>query len=195
MNELRVLYAIFVPNGPLRSALDAIRMIARPQVKHAAHVTVRGPYSDYRDPRAWSAVIRGKSIAIDGAGAFLEGDQNTVYLRVDSPDLRRIWDKPDYPEFNPHLTIYDGPSRPFAEALHDLIAGKDPQFCFEARSMEPMVAGNGLPPLITRYEPADLASLTNHPPTRRDIEDADDDARLAWIAELSEHLVPAACRA
>ena len=195
MNELRVFYAIYVAPGPFRSALDAIRMIARPQARHAAHVTVRGPYSDYRDPREWSAAIRGKPIDIGGIGTFFDGDQNTVFLHVESPDLQLLWDKPDYPAYNPHLTIYDGPSRSFAESLRDLLAAREPQFTFLASGVEPMVSGNGLPPLITRYEPSDLAPFMAHPPTRSDVEGADVAARLAWIAELADYLVPTLCEA
>lgn len=196
MNELRVLYAIYVPPGQIRTLLDAIRLFARPQTKHPAHITVRGPYPDYQDPRDWSVKVKGQPIDVGGVGTFFGPEQNTVFLRVDSPAVRAVWHKPDYPdEYNPHLTIYDGPSQPFAEALRDLLTGKEPRFTFLATGLEPMVLGNGPRPLIAWYDPSELTGFLALPPTLPELGAADEGTRLSWIGELAESLASATCEA
>ena len=193
MNQMQVFYTIYVPPGPIRSALDAVRLFARPQTKHPAHITVRGPYSDYQDPRRWSSEVRGKAIEVGGVGTFWEPDQNTVFLHVDSPAIRSVWHKPDYPDYNPHLTVYDGPSRVLAESLRDLLACKDIRFTFSPSGVEPMVSGSGPRPLITWYDPSELAPFMELPPTQDEVISADESARLSWIEELADHLVSAGC--
>jgi hypothetical protein len=193
MKQLKVFYSIYVPTGPIRTALDAIRLFARPQTKHPAHITVRGPYSDYRDPRMWTAAVRGQCVEVGGVGTFFGPDQNTVFLRADAPAIRLIWDKPDFPDYNPHLTIYDGESRDFAESLRAILVQKDPRFSFAASGMEPMVSGNGPAPLITWYDPIELAPYMASPPNRHELVAADEPTRLSWVEELADGLVSSAC--
>src|SRR5262249_58923975 len=116
-------------------------------------------------PRNWSAQVNGATIEVGGVGTFFEGDQNTVYLGVESPAVQAVWDKPDYPgQYIPHLTIYDGASRQFAESLRDLLKEKDLRFTFLATDVEPVVVGNGPSLLIAWYDPSELAGLLESPP-------------------------------
>jgi hypothetical protein len=193
MTQQRVLYAIYVPPGRARTLIDSIRLFARPQLKHPAHVTVRGPYPDYQDPRQWSAEVRGQTVRVGGVGTFFEDRQNTVFLHVESDALTRVWHKPDYPTGFPHLTIYDGESRCFADSLQGILAERNPRFTFVATGLEPMVLGNGQRPLRTFYDPSELTEFMTVPPTLPEIDAADDDIRLSWISALSEHLSATTC--
>ena len=60
-------------------------------------------------------------LEIGGLGHFSNPGEQVVYLTVDSPQLRRIWWKPDYPigefGFNPHISLYRGPDRALANRL------------------------------------------------------------------------------
>ncbi len=59
----------------------------------------------------------GTEVSVVGVGNFFESGQNTVFLRCGSEFLKKHWSKKDF-GFNPHITIYDGPSREFAEKLY-----------------------------------------------------------------------------
>ena len=193
MKPIRVFYCAYVPSGKPRTLIDAVRLIANPVTKHPAHITVRGPYSDYQDPRTWSVALRGQRVQVGGIGTFFGPSQHTVMLKVEAPAIQSLWHKPDYPEYNPHLTIYDGDSRSFAESLRDVLALRDPTFTFHATGLEPMVTGNGRPPLRYFFDPEDIAPFLGQSVTLADIVTADETTRLSWIALLAEQLTSHTC--
>jgi len=88
------------------------------------HLTVRGPY---KNPIPRDEVERYRQhmqyavLKIAGLGTFSNPDEEVVFLSVDSPQLREIWWKPDYPigssGFNPHISIYRGPDSALAYKL------------------------------------------------------------------------------
>jgi len=100
---------------------------ARPIV--ATHLTIRGPYHSVV-PRGTLKRCREKLrydvLRIWDAGRFCNKDEEVVFLRVDSPNLRSVWHKPDYPiadyGFNPHISVYRGPDRQFADILAAFLA-------------------------------------------------------------------------
>ncbi len=193
MKPIRVFYCVYVPPGRNSTLLDTIRLVANPATKHPAHITVRGPYPDYQDPRAWSGAVQGQQVHVGGVGTFFGPGQNTVLLKVEAPVIQALWHKPDYPEYNPHLTIYDGDSRTFAEALRDVLEPCDSVFTFPAMGLEALVSGNGRPPLRCFYDPEDVATFLGRPVSRAEIDAADESTRLSWIAALAEQLTPHAC--
>lgn len=106
--------------------LNAIRYICNPKTKYKAHVTVRGPYSkllDYSSLLEYNSVIARDNLVIGEISSFFSSNQNTVFLKCDSTNLYKIWFKKDYIDFNPHITIYDGKSRNFAEKLLSILNG------------------------------------------------------------------------
>ena len=107
---MKVFYVAHPPERHLACLLNVVRMLVRPETKHRAHVTIRGPYDAPQDERAWH-VPRDARVTLGVASTFFGPAQNTVYLTVAADDLRGAWHKPDYPAFTPHLTMYDGPSR------------------------------------------------------------------------------------
>jgi len=193
MMPIRVFYSLYVPPGRVRTLFDAIRLIGNHAAKHPAHITVRGPYPDYQDPRRWSVAVQGQKIRVGGVGTFFGPNQSTVLLKVESPIIESLWHKPDYSGYNPHVTIYDGDSRPFAEALRDILEPLDPTFTFQATGMEPLVSGNGRPPLRHFFDPESVASFLGQPVSLAEIDTADESTRLSWIAALAEQLTPHVC--
>jgi hypothetical protein len=191
MAQRKVLYSIFVPPGRARTLLDAIRLFARPTAKYPAHVTVRGPYAEPADMTEWESVVCGQRIDINGVGTFFENDQNTVFLKVHSAAVRAVWDKPDYPDYNPHLTVCDALSRLFAEGVLAVLSAHPPRFSFRAEGLEMMVLGNGRSLLRETYEPSRLREFMKHPPTLADIDAAADATRIGWVAEVAVHLADA----
>ncbi len=192
MKAIKVFYCVYPPAGSTRRPLDLIRLLAKPESKHPAHITVRGPYDDYQDPRQWSSQIRGAIVRVGGVGTFLNEKQNTVFLKVESDGIRELWYKPDYPDSSPHLTIYDGDSPEFAQELSEILLEHDISFAFRATGLEPLVSGNGSPKLKYYFEPEDLSQYFDTPTTIDDLLALDENTRLEHIARLAERLSPIA---
>jgi 2'-5' RNA ligase len=80
------------------------------------HLTLRGPYEGPVPEGALKQCRRALKqdvIRVSGVGQFTNPDEEVVYLRVDSPHLREVWWKPDFPieryGFEPHVSVYRGP--------------------------------------------------------------------------------------
>ena len=116
----RIFYVVIFDNPRLQKALDTMKCIANPDAKSTAHITIRGPYLQRVRVKRIEEIVRSIEIFADGAGAFFDGDQNTVFIRCWSEHLHKVWKKRDF-GFNPHITIYDGRSRVLAAKLLDRI--------------------------------------------------------------------------
>ncbi len=183
----KVFYTVYLPQGRERTLLDAIRLFARPSTRHPAHITLRGPYEDYHDPRDWSAKARGQTAFVGGVGIFKNAGKTAVFLQVDAPALKALKHTPEYPDSPPHLTLYDGDSPDFAASLMAMMEARNPQFEFTATEVEPMVQGNGEYPLRALYELNDLKDFMIEPPTPTEVDEADPATRLKGIEELAGH--------
>jgi len=149
---MRVFYVAFLDDSELRHAFDAIRLIASPREKLKTHITIRGPYPQrYRVPRA-EAVVGSAKIMIQGVGCFFSARQTTVFLEVQSEGLIRALYKPDYPKSVPHLTLYDGPNRRFAESLYELFRSLNLVFKFKTEGLSPVVLTAGQSNFDVRLE-------------------------------------------
>ena len=135
----RVFYVVYLRDSRLQEALDAMRFIANPGEKNFAHITVRGPYHQRYNFRSVGKKINGTAVWADGVGSFFSQGQNTVFIRCYSEILRDVWRKADY-GFNPHITIYDGPSRRFAEMLLERLDQLTLQFRFVVGGLSPLVS-------------------------------------------------------
>ena len=159
MTKKRLFYVVYLADPFVQSCLDLIRYLAEWSEKTPAHITVRGPY-DRRLPakieQEIDATMRGAKVDVLGVSAFLNQHQNTIYLRCSAPELSHVWYKPNYP-FNPHLTLYDGDDRAFAD---DLLAGLNSvagQFPMTARGVDYIVSIKGERVLPTTRLSIDLA--------------------------------------
>jgi hypothetical protein len=90
---------------------------ADPDQKDAAHITLRGPYAKHQDAAYLPVKMENAPISITDANCFFEGNQNTVFLECGSPLIERNWNMKSYKGYHPHITIYDGKDRAFAQKL------------------------------------------------------------------------------
>ena len=136
---MRVFYVLYIREGELSDSLDAIRLLANPLEKSAAHITVRGPYQRKLPLNHLSERISGKSIVVYKVGNFFREGQKTVFFSCLSPDLSSVWKKSDF-GFNPHITIYDGESESFARKLYSIMRKYKYCFKFTAGRLEAFVS-------------------------------------------------------
>jgi hypothetical protein len=103
--------------------IDGIRLLCVSKVKHKAHITLKGPKNDKSEIDFPSIRRNEQIVKINGVGNFFADGQNTVFLKCDLDSGRQIKsmiDKPNYGNDNPHITLYDGNNRIFAEKLYNL---------------------------------------------------------------------------
>lgn len=79
------------------------------------HLTIQGPFADPVKPEQMDSIKRRLAqdeFFIGNPGTFATKKGIALFLRVNSENLLRVWNKPDYPVekygFNPHLTLYEG---------------------------------------------------------------------------------------
>jgi 2'-5' RNA ligase len=134
--KTRFFFVIYLHNEAIKSILDGMRIVADPSQKNFSHITVKGPYRSSQKKRLLhdNKLIEGKEIKVLGAGNFFSDKQNTVFLECeDKEELYSIWktkENKDYKEFHPHITIYDGKNRDFAEDLFKTIDSYNINFSF-----------------------------------------------------------------
>lgn len=139
---MKIFYVLHIREKVLADCVDAIRFICNPTEKQRAHLTVRGPYQKRIDVAAISKRIVGDTVSIDRVGDFFDAGQNTVFFHCTAPELKNVWNKPNFP-FNPHITLYDGKSREFARRLYAVISRYDYCLRFRADELEPIESIKG----------------------------------------------------
>jgi hypothetical protein len=162
----------------LGSCLDAIRVICNPLEKQGAHVTVAGPFKNTPEPNGLQERVVGAKITVYGVGRFFEGVQNTVFLECDSPVIKKLWRKFGY-AYRPHITLYDGRSRQFAEDLFGIASTFDLEFEFAAGRLVRIESAKGQQDFALRAsldyefverlvgEPVNMGTLLDIPPAIR----------------------------
>lgn len=185
---MRVFYVIHIAEPFIQAALNVVRYLSNPAVKHAAHITVRGPYDELQDVVELSSFIADKRIRIDGVSTFYGPSQNTVYLACDAPELAYVWWKPDY-GFNPHLTLYDGDDVIFARQLEALMVRLQVRFSFRATELQTIIS-SGSPIASTerqRLRREDLAFVGGRcclPLDNLDLQNLEVYQRLDYVAKI-----------
>jgi hypothetical protein len=187
----RVFYVVYSKDEGRQRILDAICFLADPNEKSRAHVTLRGPYDQRRHFPSTGRLVEDAQIDITGIDAFFRAGQNTVFFEVKAPQLEGSWYKPDFPKYRPHLTIYDGPSRAFAERLRRRLAEIDPHFQFRATALEPLITqkGQGSMDLRSAFDEDLVREITGKDISAEDVNDISDDERIDLITELCTKLV------
>ena len=101
--------------------------------RHPVHVTLRGPYMRSIAPevlRKSRETLRKDTLRIGGVGRF-SNPEEVVFLRVDSPNLRKVCWKRDYPKkhsYEPHISLYRGHDATFADRVADFLAREELEF-------------------------------------------------------------------
>ncbi|KAA6321587.1 hypothetical protein EZS27_028778 [termite gut metagenome] len=116
-------YVLYPSNEAVKILLDAIRIFAAEKQRRQVHITVRGPYKrklNFGFINSCASIIKRERIKITGVGNFFKSDQNTVFFQCsDNPNLKKIWNKTTYPNFNPHITVYDGNDASYAQQIYE----------------------------------------------------------------------------
>lgn len=118
----------------VRSLLSLAVFALNPDEKWPAHVTVAGPFTNR--PRA-VARFEGKVPAFCvGLGNFFPQGLDTVYLNIGVRNLWKIWRKPDFVgDPVPHLSLYNGRNRDFAQRVFSALNDIRPYFSFSATGL------------------------------------------------------------
>lgn len=128
---MRYFGVVNITDKNARTFIDGIRLLCASKVKHKAHITLQGP-KDREDEIKFQSIRRNEQIVkVNGVGNFFLYGQNTVYLRCNldnGEQIKSMIDKPDYGNENPHITLYDGNDRVFAEKLYNLTQKYEIQF-------------------------------------------------------------------
>lgn len=185
----RFFYVVYVPKGEFLTALDALRLFADPQTRFPSHITIRGPYPEPIDVTSYSERIHGSIVRVADLGKFFGDGQNTVFLHCSCPDFLSVWDKKDY-GYNPHITLYEGGSRAFAEALRGVVERHSIRYSFRARGLEPLVSlkGDSRSPIRAQFDGAALADILGERLTLEEIDSMGATQRLEWISRIGRHL-------
>jgi len=115
------------------------------------HLTVRGPY-DAPVPKKiikfCQDTLKYDVLKICSIGRFSNEDEEVVYFKIDSPNLRSIWYKPTFTigeyGYNPHISIYRGKDEKWADILTNF---------FECENLELLCAEFRFVPYITKQLP------------------------------------------
>jgi 2'-5' RNA ligase len=136
MNKIsKSFYVLYTKNKIIEGLLNAIKILSDESQRTSAHITVRGPYSK-KLPQSqvdnFSKNIANTLLHFSKVGNFFDYGQNTVFFKCDdNKSLRKIWKKKGYKDFKPHITLYDGTDKKFAEKLFDKLQQDFKPFNFE----------------------------------------------------------------
>ena len=133
-------FVLYLPNRVWQSYCDTMKILCRPDTQSPAHITVRGPYGTRPDVDQEWRKVSNIHIRVLDVGTFFEDAQNTVFLRCESPELASVWWKKHYRSMNPHITIYDGDSREFAERVLGVLRRHKWRFSFVADHLHEYVS-------------------------------------------------------
>ena len=192
MGPLRYVYAVTIATPSVQSAIDLMRVVAKPDTRRRAHLTLRGPYAEPLPAAVQTevaATVADAPISVGGAGSFFGPSQSTIFVRCDGDVLRSVWDKPGL-GYTPHLTVYDGEDREFASRL--LSALEAHPFLLDARlgELEEMEVGAPRPgvPLLELGADRWSSELFGSRIENSELIDLDSDERVALIARIAERL-------
>lgn len=132
-------YVIYPADNRVRMYINAIRIFADPERRTEAHITIRGPYKKRLSSNKidqYSKIISEEEIKITGIGNFFDSNQNTVYFICEkNQEVGKIWKKSTYPDYNPHITIYNGSDHEFAIQLYDTLKQHFKEFKYKIKEL------------------------------------------------------------
>lgn len=115
------------------SCLNALRLLADPEVKTAAHITVKVPFrlnwSDYGLEKAVGASY------IRVCGTYRERWRGKPFVSFECgpPPLKKLWRLDNGQPFYPHITLYHGGSLDIANLVFDIVSSFSYHFRFSGK--------------------------------------------------------------
>lgn len=193
---MKVFYVIKVADVEMGTCLNAICLLANPVRRSEVHLTVRGPNERHLTQSKVDELnshLINNEIIIDGVGNFFAEGQKTVFLKCRSERLKKVWQKPDYDDFNPHITIYNGDSIVFAKKLFAIVSKYHFVMHFIGDRIEPYVANKDKDyqeTYISSIELNDavLFKIFNHHLDALAIRQMTEQERLSAIEVICHHL-------
>lgn len=201
----RIVYVLYLEQQPFADCLNAMRMLAEKAPRAAAHITVCGPFEEELPADQIDDLNRricGRSVIIGGVNTFWSEHQNTLYLEVEADFLQEVGRRTDYPDYVPHVTIYNNDKRRWACRVRSALKA----FPFSCRvtvgSLRPLITGNGYgnghgngngktngyQRVITDFSPQMMKKATRHEFSPEDIQNFNPETRLARIRKLAQYL-------
>lgn len=157
----------------LHSAMMGAPLRLRP------HITIQGPFGGKvgaEKIRKIASVLKEDVFLIGNPGVFW-GEVSTLFFRVQSENLARVWLKPDFPTnkygFNPHVTVYEGSDTELVKRAYDFLKKNRVELICREFS-------------VVQYVPKQMDMFPNEGA------DGDDDALSKFIAKGS---IPSSFRA
>ena len=125
----RRFYGVYLANSSISTILDLVRFLGEPDAVRFSHLTLRGPYKAQLS-KGWLEAINNNSqyrwtIEFLGLEKFFNERQSTVVIAVNLLSLQSLFHKKDYPGGLPHITLYDGKDRAFADAVYQVASTYD----------------------------------------------------------------------
>ena len=185
---MRWFQVVYFQDKAIQSCLDAMVFFANPREKDSAHITIGGPFSGPEE-KPGGAEILGTTINVLGAGHFLGQNQNTVFLKCTSRYLEKYWNKKDF-GYNPHITIYDGKSKPFAEKLFQVLKTNKLFFPVEAGKVDTIksIGGQRNFGLWFGINDDEIYRMTGENVSLHDAHELPDWRRITLIDRICTHL-------
>ena len=185
----RIFYVIYFKNRDLQRTLDAMRFLSDPNEKTRAHITIRGPYLQRYNVSRLKKKIQESDIGAFGAEGFFNEGQNTVFIKCDSEELRKVSKKKNF-GYNPHITIYDGACREFAEDLFERLSHLNLVFSFRADDLLalPSSKGQTTSELLVAFDEEFISNLLGRPLAVSDVDTLKPEERLSLIETLARKL-------
>lgn len=132
-------YVAYPSNENVRNLINAIRIIVEENPRTQVHITVRGPYIRKLSEKKiieLSSFIKGERIEIVDVDNFFHSSQNTVFFKCkDNLNLKKVWRKTSYKEYNPHITIYDGIDNTFAHEVFNILKQNFKPFAYQIEEL------------------------------------------------------------
>ncbi len=137
----KVFYISYFSDRKVQTSLDSMKLLCNPFTSLRAHITLRGPYKRKFSMPRLTERSKNLEIKITGVNAFLGQKQNTVFLECQKDlFIETFWKKDDYSDIVPHITIYNGESRYFAENLLERLSRTSINFTTELKGITEYVS-------------------------------------------------------
>jgi hypothetical protein len=189
----QIFYVSYFENLKIQKALDAIRILCNPNKKTKAHITLRGPYKKKYRMTKYEKASQGLQIKTTGVGRFINDFQNTVFISCEKNlIISSLWKKEDYADVIPHITLYDGDSRFFAEELFQRLSNIDLDLTLELSGLSVLISSYSKNLLFedrqSFYNENDMDELIGEALSISDISNLSEELKLKYIEEIASKL-------